>query len=252
LSDRFGRRPILFLCLLGSAVGYLLFGLAGALWSLFLGRIIDGLTAGNMGVIQAYIADSVKPEERGKYFGRIGSFTGAGLLIGPSVGGLLATINVSVPFLASAAILTLTIVWGFFFLPESLHKEHRLHAIHLPELNPFTQLGKVISMTNLRWLLVALFLYYLPFAGLGANLTVLLKDSLGWGAAAAGIIATIVGVIDMVVQGTLVGKLLSFFGEVKLGVGSLAIIAVSYILIASVVFPFLLARAACWRIRYVA
>ncbi len=234
LSDRFGRRPILFICLLGSAIGYLLFGLGGSLWMLFLGRIIDGLTGGNFSVLFAYIADITKPEDRGKYFGIVGGFSGVGFIIGPSVGGLLATVSYSTPFLVAAAIILLNIAWGFFFLPESLSKEHRVTSMRLRDLNPLKQLGNVFTMANLRWLLLAGFFYSFPFAMLQSNLTILLKDSLGWSATDAGIIASVVGVVDILVQGVLVGKLLPIFGEVKLGIGSLVLVAISYMLLGSI------------------
>ncbi|HEV2654948.1 MAG TPA: MFS transporter, partial [Ktedonobacteraceae bacterium] len=162
LSDRYGRRPILFICLLGSAVGYLLFGLGGALWMLFLGRIIDGLTGGNFSVLFAYVADITRPEERGKYFGMVGGFSGAGFIVGPAVGGLLARINYSTPFIVASAVVLLNLAWGFFFLPESLGKEHRALAINLWDLNPFKQMGTVLTMANLRWLVLAGFFYYVP------------------------------------------------------------------------------------------
>lgn len=234
LSDRFGRRPILFICLLGSAIGYLLFGLGGSLWMLFLGRIIDGLTGGNFSVLFAYIADITKPEDRGKYFGIVGGFSGVGFIIGPSVGGLLATVSYSTPFIVAGAIILLNIAWGFFFLPESLSKEHRVTSMRLRDLNPLKQLGNVFTMANLRWLLLAGFFYSFPFAMLQSNLTILLKDSLGWSATDAGIIASVVGVVDILVQGLLVGKLLPIFGEVKLGIGSLVLVAISYMLLGSI------------------
>ncbi|HJT57675.1 MAG TPA: MFS transporter [Ktedonobacteraceae bacterium] len=234
LSDRFGRRPILFICLLGSAIGYLLFGLGGSLWVLFLGRIIDGLTGGNFSVLFGYIADITEPEERGKYFGMIGGASGVGFMVGPAIGGLLATVNYSTPFLAAAGVILLNIAWGYFFLPESLSKQHRIVAIRLRELNPLKQMGDVFRLANLRWLLLAGFFYALPFAMLQATLTILMKDSLGWNATQAGIIATTVGVVDIVVQGVLVGKLISIFGDVKLSISSLILVAISYLLLGSI------------------
>jgi DHA1 family tetracycline resistance protein-like MFS transporter len=230
LSDRFGRRPVLFVCMLGSAIGYLLFGLGGAIWILFLSRIIDGLTGGNFSVLFAYIADITEPEERSKYFGLVGAFSGIGVIVGPSLGGFLATINYSTPFLVATGIILFNIVWGFFFLPESLSKEHRVASIRLSDLNPLKQLSNVFAMSNLRWLLLAGFFYFFPFAILISNITILLKDSLGWNAVDAGIVLSVVGVVDILVQGVLVGKLLPIFGDIKLSIGSLILVAISYVL----------------------
>jgi MFS transporter, DHA1 family, tetracycline resistance protein len=234
LSDRFGRRPILFLCLLGSAMGYLLFGLGGSLAILFLGRIIDGLTGGNFSVLFGYIADITQQEERGKYFGIVGGASGVGFMVGPAIGGLLATVNYSTPFLVAAAVILLNIVWGYFFLPESLSKEHRVSAIRLRDLNPLKQMSDVFALANLRWLMLAGFFYAFPFAMLQATLTILMKDSLGWNATQAGLIATTVGVVDILVQGLLVGKLLSIFGDVKLSISGLILVAISYLLLGSI------------------
>src|SRR5882757_4431988 len=98
LSDKYGRRPILLFCLFGSAIGYILFGIGGSLWILYLGRIIDGLTGGDISTVFAYIGDITKPQDRGKYFGIIGATVGFGFILGPTLGGFLSHISLSAPF----------------------------------------------------------------------------------------------------------------------------------------------------------
>src|SRR5436305_11264117 len=99
LSDRYGRRPILFLSLLGTSAGFLVMGFATTLWMLFAGRIIDGITGGNISTAQAYIADVTSKEERAKGMGLIGAAFGLGFTFGPAIGGLLSKWVISVPFI---------------------------------------------------------------------------------------------------------------------------------------------------------
>ena len=236
LSDRFGRRPILFICLLGSAVGYLILGLGGALWLLFLGRIIDGLTGGNIPVLFGYVADITEPKDRGKYFGMLGAAAGVGSLIGPAVGGLLATINYSAPFLAAAGLLLLTLVCGYFLFPESLEKEYRTTSIAVSELNPLKQLVSVFRWANLRWLLLAWFFYAFPVGMLQATLTVLMKDSLGFNVTQASLVVTVLGAIDILIQGVLVSWLLTMMGNIRLSLIALVLVGISYLVLGSIAF----------------
>lgn len=216
LSDRYGRRPMLLICLVGSAIGYLLFGLGGSLAMLFASRIIDGLTGGNFSIAFAYIADTTEPEERGKVFGMVGAVTGISFIAGPVIGGLLAKLSLQAPVYLAAGLTLLGLVWAYFFLPESLPTPQRRNEIKLAELNPFAQLGKVMTIKPLRPLLIVGMLYAFPFAVLTTNFGVLIIDSLQWDATSIGFISLTVGIMDILVQGMLIGKLLPIFGAVKL------------------------------------
>lgn len=233
LSDKFGRRPVLLLCLLGSAVGYILFGIGGSLAVLFLGRIIDGLTGGDISTMFAYIADVTKPEERGKVFGFLGAIVGVGFMIGPSIGGFLSKISLATPFYVAAALTLMNAGFGYFVLPESLKKEHRMADFSLSHLNPFGQLQSVLSNITIRTLLFLGFFYFLPFAQLQGIGGVFSKDILHWDAANIGLMFLVVGIIDILTQGIFSQKLMSRFGELKLTIGGLVLTGIAYALNAS-------------------
>jgi DHA1 family tetracycline resistance protein-like MFS transporter len=224
----------LLICLLGSAIGYLLFGLGGSLWVLFLGRIIDGLTGGNMSILFAYIGDISEPQERGKYFGLFGAASGIGFILGPAIGGSASLLSYQAPIYIATGLTIANILWGYFYLPESLGKEYRVAQTNLAELNPLKQLYNVFAIPQVRWLLVAVFLFCFPFAVYQALTAVLIKESLGWNAANIGLIFLVLGVMDILMQGILAGRLLPIFGEVKLTMGGLFCEMLAYILIGSI------------------
>jgi MFS transporter, DHA1 family, tetracycline resistance protein len=235
LSDRYGRRPILLICLLGSAVGYLLLGIGGALWVLILGRIIDGLTGGNFGVAFAYVADITPVDERGKYFGMIGAIAGVAIILGPAIGGLASKISIEAPLYLAAAVTFANVLLGLFFMPESLPKEKRTTKVNIAQLNPLSILVKVGSIVQIRTLLAVSFLTMLGFAAV-IGLGLLTKDTLGWDAAATGSIFVLVGITDIIVQGMLLQRLLKRFSEAQIAIGGMAGEAIGLLLIGSIVF----------------
>ena len=121
LSDKYGRRPLLLICLFGSAIGYLVFGIGGALWVLFAGRIIEGITGGSISTIFAYFADIIPKEQRTKYFGWVSAVVGAELSLAQPLG-ILAKFGDTVPIYFGAIITLINVVYGIKYMPESLEK----------------------------------------------------------------------------------------------------------------------------------
>ncbi|MGL4989615.1 MAG: MFS transporter [Sarcina sp.] len=208
LSDRYGRRPLLLICLLGSTIGYLILGIGGALWILFLGRIIDGITGGNISTIFAYFADITPIEQRTKYFGWIGAISGAGVILGPTIGGFLARFGNSVPLYFGALITLLNLIYGLVFMPESLDKKKRLKSITVIRLNPFTQLINIVSIKSLTRLLICAFLLWIPNGSLQALLSQFALDTFKFGPTVIGFIFSIMGIQDIISQGLIMPRLL--------------------------------------------
>jgi multidrug resistance protein len=124
LSDKFGRKPILVLSLVGTCVSFMLFGFANSIIMLFAARILDGLTGGNISVAQAMISDISPPKERAKNFGILGSAFGFGFVIGPAIGGLLSKFGTKVPFFFAAGIALLGVMLTLFLLKETNNNQN--------------------------------------------------------------------------------------------------------------------------------
>ncbi|WP_086443747.1 MFS transporter [Candidatus Enterococcus lemimoniae] len=214
LSDKFGRRPLLLISLLGSALGFLILGIGGALWVLFVGRIIEGITGGSISTIFAYFADITPRAQRTKYFGWVSAITGVGTVMGPALGGVLAAeFGHAAPLYFGAMITVLNVVYGFFFMPESLDKDKRLKEITFARLDPFHQLFSVLSMKNLNRILISAFLLWLPNGSLQAILSQFTIDTFNLKPALIGLIFSIMGIQDILSQGFIMPKLLLRFSD---------------------------------------
>jgi DHA1 family tetracycline resistance protein-like MFS transporter len=213
LSDRIGRKPVLVVSLLGSAVGYVLFGIAGGLWVLVLSRVIDGVTAGDRPVAMAYLADITPPEERAAQFGLVGAVGGVGFMVGPAVGGLLTHFGLAAPVFVAAAITVLTAIISAFVLPETITREKRAARLTVETPHPIQTIRDALRHPDLRPLLIALMLAAIPFTFYGMNVAVLAKDSLVWGPMQIGLLVSVIGVLDIIIQGGLVRFLVPRIGE---------------------------------------
>jgi DHA1 family tetracycline resistance protein-like MFS transporter len=221
LSDRIGRRPVLVVSLIGSAVGWALFGLGGALWILLLARVIDGLTAGDMSVAFAYLADITDPGDRARRFGLAGAVGGVGFLVGPAIGGLLASVSLTAPLFAAAAVTMLTAILAAIALPESLRAERRSTRLSLADVDPFRALRDAVTRPELGSLIVVFALAAVPLAVIASNVPVLAMDVLSWNTTQVGLLMSGVGIVDIVVQGGLLALLLRTMGERGVVIGGL-------------------------------
>ncbi len=212
LSDRFGRRPVLLVSLAVMAASYVAMALAQTVWMLLATRIFAGITSATQSTATAYIADITPPEDRGRRFGLIGASFGAGFVLGPLIGGFLATIDIRAPFYAAAGLAAANAVLGLIVLPETLTAQNR-RPFSLARSNPFTALWTAINLPGLRRVLLCFFLLAVAMNVYPAIWAYFGPVAFGWSATMVGISLTIYGVFFALGQALLVGRLIKRFGE---------------------------------------
>lgn len=217
LSDRYGRRPVLLVCIFGSALGYVLFGIGGALWVLFLARLIDGFTGGNISIAMAYIADVAPCEMRAKYFGLLGATFGASFILGPVIGGGLGQVHVNAPAFAAGALSLAGAGLGLFILPESLPPEKRNHdALRWAEVNPFSAIGEQLRRPELAGLLLAQALFNFIVTGFNSLAAVFFIQAFGASPLQISGVLVAAGITNIIMQAGLIERLVRRFGERRL------------------------------------
>jgi DHA1 family tetracycline resistance protein-like MFS transporter len=190
-----------------------LFGIGGALWVLVLARVIQGLTAGDMPALFAYLADITPPAKRAQRFGLLGALSGICMMIGPALGGLLAAIDLRLPVFLTAGVALSIAILSIFLLPESLKPENRAGAITARDVQPFAVFAGAFGRRELRALLIGFGILALPFGFFVNNFSVLALDSIQWGPTQVGLLTAAVGIIDILIQGVLLAILLPRIGE---------------------------------------
>lgn len=210
LSDYFGRKPILLFSLLVSAIGYFTLGIGGALWVLFLGRIIEGISAGDISTLYAYVADSTQGKERAKIYGYLGAANGLGFMIGPAIGGLLGMEHVSLPFFVAGGISVITAVFIYLVLPETLEKEKRTKNIALHSFNTFIHFKDILSLKKTRNIFILGTFFVISLCLYQSNITVFVKDVFIWNPVHVGTLFALIGLCDIISRAILLPKLLRF------------------------------------------
>lgn len=203
LSDKYGRRPIILLSLLGFSLDYLLLAFSPTITWLFIGRIIAGITGASITTASAYIADVSTPENRAKNFGMIGAAFGLGFIIGPVIGGLLGQYGSRVPFYAAAVLCMLNFLYGAFILPESLPKKHR-RDFDIKRANPIGALINLKKYPKLIGLIAATFLLYVASHAVQSNWAYFTMYQFKWDEKTVGISLGVIGLFVGIVQGGLI------------------------------------------------
>ncbi len=229
LSDKYGRRPVLFLSLLGTGVGFLLLGMATTVWMLFAGRIIDGITGGNISTAQAYIADVTTPENRAKGMGMIGAAFGLGFIFGPAIGGILSRWGINVPFLFASALAFANAVLLYFTLPETITPDHPARAS--AATGRWSQLLRALRQQRLAFVLAIYFLFVVAFSVMTSSFGLFTMYRFGYDAHDTGWLFGYVGVIGAIIQGGLIGRLVKRFGELQLVIAGAVLFATSLFVI---------------------
>jgi len=215
LSDKYGRRPVLLLSILGTGLGFVILGFANSLWMLFLGRILDGITGGNISTAQAYIADITTKENRAKGMGLIGAAFGLGFIFGPAIGGVLSRWGIHVPFFFAAALCFANAVLLFFTLPETVTKDHPART-SAARGRGLSQLVRSLKQPRLGFVLTIYFLFVVAFSIMTTSFSLYVMFRFGYDAQHTGYLFAYVGLIAVVVQGGLIGRLVKRFGEAPL------------------------------------
>jgi len=212
LSDRYGRRPVILLSAAGMSADYVLMAVAPNLWWLALGRIVAGITSSAFTTSFAYMADITPPQSRARAYGLIGAAFSAGFVAGPLVGGVLGEISPRAPFWAAAVMSGIAFLYGWLILPESLAPENRM-AFSWRRANPFGAMRLLGSHPELTGLAAVNFLLHFAHHLFSAVFVLYAAYRYGWGPWQVGVLLALVGLLDMAVQGVMVGPVVKRFGD---------------------------------------
>jgi len=214
ISDRFGRRPVFLISILGTFIGFLILGFANSLWMLFASRILSGLTAGNISVAQAYIADVTDEKNRARGMGMLGAAFGIGFILGPAIGGTLSVYGFDIPAFVSAGLCFINLLTVFFWLPESLTPERRIALMAQKKAN--VSFGALLAALQhplvgpLLWVRVGFAIAFNSFQSVFSLYTL---NKFGLTAQQTGYILAYVGIVLVIMQGGLIGPLSARFKE---------------------------------------
>ncbi len=234
VSDRVGRRPMLIASIFSTALGWFIFAAAGNIFFLFVGRIVDGIMAGNFPIAQSYLSDIARDDkERTANLGLIGAVFGVALIIGPFLGGVMAQLGHTVPFWFVGGLALANTILAIFILPET-HKGTGGRSI---SINPFIPIVRAVRDVQVRSNYAAWFLFGLAIASYQAVFALYLRDIFHFDEFLGGVIFGLVGVVIVFNQGLAMKHFwLRYFKEPVLELGMLAVFAIGFLLLSTTLF----------------
>ena len=207
LSDSYGRRPILIFSLLGTVVSFVMLALAHSIAMLFLARIVDGLSGGNISTARAYIADITEPKDRARAYGLIGAAFGLGFIMGPALSGLLAQVSYTAPIWAAAGLTFVAAAMAWFWLPETVHRAHAGVG------NPLSYLPELLQRTPIRRVLTVDFIYWFAFSIFQTTFALFAARRFDFNASRTGYFMAAFGVLGAVIQGGFIRPIVKRTGD---------------------------------------
>lgn len=234
VSDRMGRKPVLLVSQCGTLIGFILLGAANHLWEIFLARIIDGITAGNLSIAQAYISDVTPPEDRAKSFGIIGISFGLGFLIGPAISGFLSQYAYHYPIYAAALLSLTSILATAVLLPKDSSIEKRLPSrsstawLGIFEWQEYRQFFQRVELAPI---LMQFFIFAVEFSLFISGFALFSERRFGFGPTEVGYVFAFIGFLGLVIQGGLIGRLVQRFGESQLALWGFITSSVGYLIL---------------------
>ena len=207
ISDRYGRRPVLIFSLAGTVVSFVMLALAHSLTMLFLARIVDGLSGGNISTARAYVADVTEPQDRARAYGLIGAAFGLGFILGPAISGALAHISYTAPIWAAAAVTLVAAIVAWAWLPETVHRAHAGAG------NPFRYLPELLGRPVVRRVLAIDFVYWFAFAIFQTTFALFAERRFGFDVPRTGYFFAAFGLLGAFVQGGLIRPVVRRLGD---------------------------------------
>jgi DHA1 family tetracycline resistance protein-like MFS transporter len=227
LSDRYGRRPILIFSLAGTVVSFVMLAMAHTIAMLFLARIVDGLSGGNISTARAYVADITAPKDRARAYGLIGAAFGLGFIFGPALSGVLAQVSYTAPIWAAAAVTLVATVMAWLWLPETVHRARAGTG------NPFSYLPSLLRRALVRRVLAIDFVYWFAFSVFQTTFALFAARRFGFDAPKTGYFFAAFGVLGVIVQGGFIRPVVRRLGDkptfiLGLGFGIVGLLAAAF------------------------